>query len=55
MMADIIMESIFDKDVFNWHKSDMVKSDETSMSQNCHKQSDDYNLMRTTSDKNIKL
>ena len=29
MMADIIMESIFDRDVFNWHKSNMVKADET--------------------------
>ena len=29
MMADIIMESIFNRDVFNWHKSDMVKADET--------------------------
>jgi Fic-DOC domain mobile mystery protein B len=29
MMADIIMESIFDKGVFNWHKSNMVKADET--------------------------
>ena len=51
MMADIIMESIFNKDVFNWHKSDMVKADETSMSQNCLTQGNDYNLMRTTSDR----
>lgn len=29
MMADIIMESIFDRDIFNWHKSNMVKADET--------------------------
>lgn len=29
MMADIIMESIFGKDVFSWHKSNMVKADET--------------------------
>ena len=29
MMADIIMESIFKKDLFTWHKSNMVKADET--------------------------
>jgi Fic-DOC domain mobile mystery protein B len=29
MMADIIMESIFGKEVFTWHKSNMVKADET--------------------------
>ena len=32
MMADIIMESIFDKDVFSWHQSNMVKADETRKS-----------------------
>ncbi len=29
MMADIIMESIFEKEIFSWHKSNMVKADET--------------------------
>lgn len=29
MMADIIMESIFKKEIFTWHKSNMVKADET--------------------------
>ncbi len=29
MMADIIMESIFGKEIFNWHTSNMVKADET--------------------------
>ena len=29
MMADIIMESIFGKEIFTWHKSNMVKADET--------------------------
>ncbi|MEO9481989.1 MAG: mobile mystery protein B [Ekhidna sp.] len=29
MMADIIMESIFDEDLFAWHQSNMVKEDET--------------------------
>lgn len=29
MMADIIIESIFGNDVFSWHKSNMVKTDET--------------------------
>ena len=29
MMADIIIEFIFDKDIFSWHKSKMVKPDET--------------------------
>jgi len=28
MMADIIIESIFGKDIFSWHKSNMVKPDE---------------------------
>jgi Fic-DOC domain mobile mystery protein B len=27
MMADIIMESIFDKEIFTWHQSIMVKDD----------------------------
>ena len=26
MMADIIMESIFGKEIFSWHKSKMVKT-----------------------------
>ena len=29
MMADIIMESIFDEDLFTWHQSKMVKANET--------------------------
>ena len=29
MMADIIIESIFGKEIFCWHKSNMVKADET--------------------------
>ncbi|APZ45170.1 cell filamentation protein Fic [Polaribacter reichenbachii] len=29
LMADIIMESIFAKEIFSWHKSNMVKADET--------------------------
>ncbi len=29
MMADIIIESIFGKEIFSWHKSNMVKADET--------------------------
>jgi len=29
MMADIIMESIFKKEIFSWHQSNMVKADET--------------------------
>ncbi|MEL7124333.1 MAG: mobile mystery protein B [Bacteroidota bacterium] len=28
MMADIIMESIFDKEIFTWHQSNMVRTDE---------------------------
>ena len=29
MMADIIMESIFGKKIFSWHKSNMVKANDT--------------------------
>ncbi|PCJ65569.1 MAG: cell filamentation protein Fic [Bacteroidetes bacterium] len=29
MMADIIIESIFGKEIFSWHKSNMVQADET--------------------------
>ncbi len=29
MMADIIMEFIFGKEIFTWHQSNMVKADET--------------------------
>lgn len=29
MMADIIMESIFGKEIFTWHESNMVDADET--------------------------
>ncbi|WP_396601733.1 mobile mystery protein B [Algibacter sp. R77976] len=29
MMADIIMESIFGKEIFSWHQSNMVKANET--------------------------
>ncbi|WP_186754201.1 mobile mystery protein B [Echinicola salinicaeni] len=28
MMADIIIESIFDKEIFSWHQSNMVKANE---------------------------
>lgn len=28
IMADIIMETIFDKEIFTWHSSNMVKADE---------------------------
>lgn len=29
LIADIIIESIFGKEIFSWHKSNMVKADET--------------------------
>ena len=29
MMADIIMEFIFGKEIFSWHKSNMIKADNT--------------------------
>ncbi len=29
MMADIIMESIFDNEIFSWHQSNMAKANET--------------------------
>ncbi|WP_298545060.1 mobile mystery protein B [uncultured Aquimarina sp.] len=29
MMADIIIESLFGKEIFTWHQSNMVKADET--------------------------
>jgi Fic-DOC domain mobile mystery protein B len=29
MMADIIIESIFGKEIFSWHQSNMIKADET--------------------------
>lgn len=29
LMADIIVESIFGKEIFTWHQSNMVKADET--------------------------
>ena len=29
MIADIIMESIFGKEIFTWHQSNMVKADNT--------------------------
>ncbi len=28
-MADTVIESLFDKTVFSWHHSNMVKADET--------------------------
>jgi Fic-DOC domain mobile mystery protein B len=28
LMADIIMESIFHKEIFSWHQSNMIKADE---------------------------
>lgn len=32
MMADIIMESVFNEDLFTWHQSNMVKANETRKS-----------------------
>jgi len=32
MMADIIMEAVFGKEIFSWNKSNMVKADETRKS-----------------------
>ncbi len=32
LMADILMEYIFDKEAFSWHKSNMVKANETRKS-----------------------
>ena len=29
MMTDIIMESIFENEIFPWHQSNMVKTNET--------------------------
>ena len=29
LMADIIIESVFEKDLFSWHHSNMVRADET--------------------------
>ncbi|MBL4560277.1 MAG: mobile mystery protein B [Labilibaculum sp.] len=29
MMADIIMESIFGREIFSWHQSNMIKADDT--------------------------
>ncbi|WP_445954939.1 mobile mystery protein B [Yeosuana sp.] len=29
IMADIIMESIFGKEIFSWHKSNMIKAEDT--------------------------
>jgi len=29
MMADIIIESVFDQEIFTWYQSKMVKADET--------------------------
>ena len=29
MMADIIMESVFGKEIFSWHRSNMVKANDT--------------------------
>ena len=31
LMADIMMESIFEKEIFTWHQSNMIKADETRM------------------------
>ncbi|MFC4219877.1 mobile mystery protein B [Flagellimonas marina] len=28
IMADLIMESIFEKEIFSWHQSNMVKADD---------------------------
>lgn len=29
MLADIIIESVFEKEIFSWHASNMIKADET--------------------------
>ena len=45
MMADIIIESIFDKEVFTWHRSNMVKTDKTRKEYiNALKEADNGNI-----------
>ncbi|AIZ42342.1 mobile mystery protein B [Cellulophaga baltica] len=45
MMADIIIESIFHKEIFSWHQSNMVKSDEIRKEYiNALKKADDGNV-----------
>jgi Fic-DOC domain mobile mystery protein B len=45
MMADIIMESIFKKEIFTWHQSNMVRADETRKEYiNSLKEADNENI-----------
>ena len=45
MMADIIIESIFGKEIFSWHQSNMVKANETrKVYINALKKADDGNV-----------
>jgi Fic-DOC domain mobile mystery protein B len=45
MMADIIIESIFQKEIFSWHQSNMVKSNEIRKEYiNALKKADDGNV-----------
>ena len=45
MMADIIMESIFNEKVFSWHQSNMIKADKTRKEYiNTLKKADDGNI-----------
>ncbi|MFD2586974.1 mobile mystery protein B [Croceitalea marina] len=45
MMADIIMESIFKKEIFTWHQSNMVRADEIRKEYiNSLKQADNGNI-----------
>lgn len=46
MMADIIMESIFESKVFTWHESNMVKADQTRQEYiNSLKEADNGNIL----------
>jgi Fic-DOC domain mobile mystery protein B len=45
IVADIIMESIFGKEIFSWHQSNMVKADETRKEYiNALREADNENL-----------
>ncbi len=45
MMADIIIESIFDQEIFTWHQSNMVEADETRKAYiNALKEADNGNI-----------
>lgn len=45
IMADIIIESIFEKEIFTWHQSNMVKGDETRKEYiNALKEADNGNI-----------